>query len=354
MKKFPVAHIAFWLCSVLLLTLIYGIAFDSYRLGIVVILMLIPVHMIYFYTVVYGIAPNFFHQRYVFTGMTLLAVGFGAAVLYRINEITISDPYIYRYYLAMDPAFTWKKLDGNFWQQLSRPADFVNAAERSNVIVWIGISMKFIKMWYERRQAALQAELSFLKGQIHPHFLFNTLNNLYALSLGQSKQTPQVILGLSNILRYMLYECNTAQVMLKRDVEILQSYVALEKIRYEERLDLNFNINGDARQQKVTPLLMLPLIENAFKHGVSETVDAPWINIELQIKSDQLLLKVSNSKAKTVSNKQAFENVGLANLQKRLDLLYPKRFSLELCDEADVYIAILQLNLNDDDKNPDN
>ena len=127
-------------------------------------------------------------------------------------------------------------------------------------------------MWYEKQRAALEAELNLLKGQLHPHFLFNTLNNLYALTLNQSSRSPSVVMGLSEILRYMLYEANRESVLLKRDVEILENYIGLEKIRYEDRLDLNFNISGISEEQKIAPLLILPLVENAFKHGTSERI----------------------------------------------------------------------------------
>ncbi|MGX5691411.1 sensor histidine kinase [Arcticibacter tournemirensis] len=347
MKKPIVQQIAFWCLGILVLTLIYGTAYDDYRLGFAVILMLLPVHMVYFYAVSYWIIPRFFfRQKYIVTVIACLTVAILVAVLYRLNEILISDPYIFQFYKARDPAFSWSKLDGTFIQQLLRPGDFVNAVERSNVIVWIGISLRFIQMWYERQQAAVQAELNFLKGQVHPHFLFNTLNNLYALSLSESKQTPGVILGLSNILRYMLYECRSDEVLLKRDIEILQSYVALEKIRYEERLDLNFTLHGDPGARRIAPLLMLPLVENAFKHGVSETVDAPWISIELMVQNDQLLLKVANSKpeGRGPAGKRDFEKVGLSNVRKRLELLYPGRYTLELDDEDDVYIAVLKIH----------
>ncbi|WP_222597309.1 histidine kinase [Chitinophaga pinensis] len=124
------------------------------------------------------------------------------------------DPFFQS--VSDDPAndFKWRIARGAFVERLFQPAEIASAFVGSNSVVWIGVSIKFIKMWYEKRDAATQAELNFLKSQIHPHFLFNTLNNLYALSLTQSAQTPDVILGLSKILRYMLYECNTAFVSL--------------------------------------------------------------------------------------------------------------------------------------------
>jgi hypothetical protein len=347
MKRALAGHAALWGVSTLVLTAIYGTAFGSYRLGFVVVLMLLPVHMVYFYSIVYWVIPRFFfRRRYVITALACLLIALLVAVLYRLNEMLLSDPYIFRFYKITDPAFSWGKLSGSFMTQLFRPTDFVNAVERSNVIVWIGVSLKFVQLWYERQQAALQAELNFLKAQIHPHFLFNTLNNLYALARSQSKQTPEVILGLSQILRYMLYECNAEMVLLKRDVEILENYIALEKIRYEDRLELNFHRSGKVASQQIAPLLMLPLVENAFKHGVSETIDAPWINIELTMSETRLVLKVSNSKPETTdTDAGTMEKVGLSNVRKRLELLYPANYQLEFCDDEGLYIVTLELDL---------
>jgi hypothetical protein len=326
--------------------LIYGTAFGSYDLGWRVIVMLLPVHMFYFYAIAYWVLPKlFFRQHYIFAGLAIVVCTLTVAILYRLNEILLSDPFIYRYYKEKDPAFTWAKLDGSIWQQLLRPVDFVNAVERSNVVVWIGVALQFVKLWYERRQAALQAELNFLKGQIHPHFLFNTLNNLYSLALNESKQTPGIILGLSNILRYMLYECKADEVPLMRDIEILENYIALEKIRYEDRLDLNVNITGAIAGQHVAPLLLLPLVENAFKHGAAETVEGAWINIDLRVNGDRLKFKVANGKAEKMAGDERLDKVGLANVRKRLELLYPDKHSLEVLNEEDVFIAELELHL---------
>lgn len=208
--------------------------------------------------------------------------------------------------------------------------------------------VKFFKMRHERKQLALQAELNFLKGQIHPHFLFNTLNNLYALTLNQSSKSPAVVLGLSEILRYMLYECNTDNVKLEREVEVIKNYISLEKIRYEERLEINCSLSGDVQNKYIAPLLMLPLVENAFKHGTSETIVDPWINIEINITESQLKFKVSNSKPlqKSENNETHFEKIGLSNVQKRLDFLYKDGYQFHTYDEEEIYVAILEINLN--------
>lgn len=271
------------------------------------------------------------------------------AVLYRITEVFVADPFIYHFYKIRNSNFSWPKHNEPIWQQLQNPIDFVNAIERSNSVVWICVTVKLFILWHERKQAVLQAELNFLKGQLHPHFLFNSLNNLYALSLNKSPQTPDIILGLSNILRYVLYECNAEQVLLKRDIEILNDYISLEKLRYEERLELNVTIDENVGDAKITPLLMLPLVENAFKHGAAETTGIPWINIELHLLGNNLQFKITNSKPELAvvhhDNKKQVGKIGLINLQKRLEYSYPSKHSFRFFDESDCFIAELQVQL---------
>ncbi|WP_158275284.1 sensor histidine kinase [Pedobacter sp. HMWF019] len=204
-------------------------------------------------------------------------------------------------------------------------------------------------MWYQRKQIALQTELNFIKGQIHPHFLFNTLNNLYALTLRKSAQSSEIVLELSQILRYMLYECNAANVKLSRDIEILRSYLKLEKIRYQNGIEMNINITGDTQQNDIAPLLMLTLVENAFKHGTSETINHPWITIDIQINANRLTFRVANSKSPNQSDhaESHFKKIGLQNIQKRLDIHYKKAHKFTIRDQQDTYIAILELTLSD-------
>lgn len=199
-----------------------------------------------------------------------------------------------------------------------------------------------------KKQLELQTELNFLKDKIHPHFLFNTLNNLYALTLNQSSKSPSVVLGLSEILRYALYECNAEKVLLSHDVGILKSYITLEKIRYEERLELNINITGDIQDQRIAPLLMLPIVENAFRYGTSEMVQDAWINIDINVTENRLKFKVSNSKPiqQNNGNKVHFDKVGLGNIRKRLDFLYKDAHQFNCYDEEEIFVVILEINFN--------
>ena len=347
-------HLLFWVFAFGMLTYIYGTAYDSFSLGTRVILMLLPVHICYYYLVSVWVLPDFFTGKYAGAICKGLLIMFFIAVLYRLVEIFITDPYIYHYYRQRDPGFTWDRISQSWWRQLQSKGDFVNAIERSNVVIWIGITMKLFALWHERKHAVLQAELNTLKGQLHPHFLFNSLNNLYALSLNNAPQTPEIILGLSNILRYVIYECAADRVSLERDVEVLKDYIALEQLRYEERLDLNLDIDDDIRGWEIAPLLMLPLVENAFKHGAGETIHTPWINMELKVLDGRLFLKISNSKPEYAIHTagKAGGKIGLSNVQHRLKLLYPDEHSLQWYDEEDCFILEMTVTLYPVNKDP--
>jgi len=343
-------HAAFWIVVLIILTVIYGAGMPDYWIAIAVVALFLPIHIAYFYSIGYVIIPKFFNRkkRIEFFVLLIAAVVF-STLAFRLMEIFIADPIIYSAVKRTDPTFVWKKLEGTFWQQLAKPVYLISAFEQTNIFVWVALSVKFFKMWFERRQAAMEAELNFLKGQLHPHFLFNTLNNLYALTLNQSPQSPSVVMGLAEILRYMLYEANTDVVDLDRDIKIVESYIELEKIRYEDRLDINFSINGLSNEYKIAPLLILPLVENAFKHGASEQVGQAWINMDLRVKNNFLKFKISNSKPdrpEVKDSRSHHSSIGLANVRKRMEILYPAAHQLKILEEDEVFAVILELELD--------
>jgi tetratricopeptide (TPR) repeat protein len=190
--------------------------------------------------------------------------------------------------------------------------------------------------------------LNLLKAQIHPHFLFNTLNNLYALTISKSDQSPEVVLELSQILRYILYECNTATVNLEKEIRMIERYISLEKIRYQNQLEINMEIDGDLSKFNVAPLLILPLVENSFKHGISKLMEDGWINISARARQDEFIFKISNNKLpEDTSNAQSsvFGNIGLLNIRKRLHFLYPRRHELKIINEGEIFIVVLKIKI---------
>jgi len=185
--------------------------------------------------------------------------------------------------------------------------------------------------------------LNYLKSQTNPHFLFNTLNNIYSLARDKSDLAPESILRLSKILRFMLYETGGEYIAVEQELKIISDYIALEKLRYDETLHINFNHDVEDMKQAVPPLLLIPLVENAFKHGVSETRSQPFVDIHLSVSKRQLTFVVKNS-AETYQEGQVKENIGLSNLRRQLELLY-KDYDLSVLQSGPVFVAALKINL---------
>ncbi len=189
-----------------------------------------------------------------------------------------------------------------------------------------------------------EAELNYLKSQTNPHFLFNTLNNIYSLTRDKSDLAPESILRLSKILRFMLYETGGDYIAIEQEIKIISDYIALEQLRYDESLHVNFNYDIEDMKQAIPPLLLIPLVENAFKHGVSETRQDPFVNIHLSLKQGQLNFTVKNSTEASPENKTVKENIGLSNLRRQLELLY-KDFKLSVQQGDAAFTAVLTINL---------
>jgi two-component system, LytTR family, sensor kinase len=193
-----------------------------------------------------------------------------------------------------------------------------------------------------------QAELTFLKSQTNPHFLFNTLNNIYSLARDKSDLAAESILRLSKILRFMLYETSGAYIAIEQELKIITDYIALEKLRYDDSLRINFNHDIEDMNQALPPLLLIPLVENAFKHGVSETRNRPFVDIHLSVKQRQLVFVVKNSAEISSGDSGASagvkENIGLSNLRRQLQLLYTD-YDLAVQQGESVFTATLKINL---------
>lgn len=190
-----------------------------------------------------------------------------------------------------------------------------------------------------------QAELNYLKSQTNPHFLFNTLNNIYSLARDKSDLAPESILRLSKILRFMLYETSGAYIAIEQELKIISDYIALEQLRYDDSLQVNFNYDVENLKQALPPLLLIPLVENAFKHGVSETRERPFVDIHLSLKQKQLLFQVKNSIEAFTEEQEIKESIGLSNLRRQLELLY-KDFDLSVHKGPSTFTAILKINLS--------
>jgi two-component system sensor histidine kinase AlgZ len=210
--------------------------------------------------------------------------------------------------------------------------------------------IKFFKLWtikqqdwMRAQQEKITAELQLLKAQVHPHFLFNTLNNIYSFSLENSPKTPGLILKLSSLLSYMLYDCKADEVRLENEIKIMKNYIDLERERYGNKIEISWSVEGEIKDKFIAPLLMLPFLENAFKHGTSEQIEKSWLSVDISVMHGTLKCKIANSKNEYVSLRA--NGIGINNVKKRLEFIYPGKYDLKINDEGDFFVVSMILTL---------
>ena len=220
-------------------------------------------------------------------------------------------------------------------------------------VIGIALAIKLMKRWYMKQKETEQvirekisAELQLLKMQLHPHFLFNTLNNIYSFILIGSDKAPEMIKKLSGLLNYILNDCDQRFVSLDRELTMIRDYIALEQIRYGDRLNLSLHIQGLAKDKMISPLLLIPFVENSFKHGTSRMLIHPWVKLEINIGQDFLELRLSNNKPEGNIEKVSKKGIGLSNVKKRLNLIYPDTHSLSIIENDMSYDVFLKIALN--------
>ncbi|MGH2646856.1 MAG: sensor histidine kinase, partial [Ginsengibacter sp.] len=219
------------------------------------------------------------------------------------------------------------------------------------LICGVLLSLKKIKDWHLKQnenkilaRENTNAELQLLKAQIHPHFLFNTLNNIYFFILSEPVKAEDLVAKLENLLYYMINECTAITVPLDKEINMINDYFELEKVRYGERLDVELNITGDYDNKTIAPLLMIPFIENSFKHGTSKVLREPWIKLFLQIDTDMLHFTLANNKP-TDTGEIRNSGIGLNNVKKRLAILHPKNHYLNIEPTPNSFTVNMQIPL---------
>ena len=340
----PLIHGLFWLSYVSFFALVDAGGQDEFTNAFIDQLIMLPVKMAAVYLTLYFLIPKFLLTRKYSVFMIgviilMIAAGFAQrAVIYFII-------YPLKY-----PDFSLAELE-----PFIRGYKIARTVLQIAYVLIFASAIKITKYWYHDQQRAkslvqekLEAELKFLKSQIHPHFLFNTLNNLYALSLKKSDDAPEVVLRLSGLVNYMLYDANAPVVPLSREIESIHNYIALERIRHGSNLDIFFDVSGNISGTQIAPMLLLPFVENSFKHGVSDEIKDKWIAANLNVNNEFLTFKIENGKSLRRVNPR--ENVpggiGLKNVKRRLELLYPDKYELKIFDEKDSYLVNLKITLN--------
>jgi two-component system LytT family sensor kinase len=328
-------HTLFWVAMISFFLFIFH---NNTKLSIDAILVDVVIYGIIniglFYLNYLVFIPRFLNKKQY--GIYAMAI-VGAVILFGFGKYGVA--LIFKQYVLM-------RMTG---QVVGLGQYFLSTIFTSLVFLFLSTALKFTVDWFlnERIQRDLEnqrlsAELAFLKSQINPHFLFNSLNSIYSLAYQRSETTPEAILKLSEIMRYMLYECNDNKVDLARELQYLQNYIDLQKIRFGNKAFIDFKIDGKVETQQIVPLLLIAFIENAFKHGVASNPQTP---IRLLIEVDEAHLHFFMQNKKHTNNRDESGGIGLNNVKRRLDLLYPEKYNLDIRDEIDTYTVELSLVL---------
>jgi sensor histidine kinase YesM len=217
-------------------------------------------------------------------------------------------------------------------------------------VIAAATAIKLVKRWYlkQKEKERLEKEklitdLQLMKAQIRPGFLFSSLDQIYKSAKKKSPQAPELLLKLADLLSYLLYECDESKVPLEKELSMMKDYMALEKARHGSRLELETVIKGEMKNKQIAPLLLLPFIENSFKHSGNQA-EQPWINLEISMENETLSMKLINGVALTYTEPDNSARE-IKNIEKRLQLLYPGKYELKRYIENEIYVVLLKINL---------
>ncbi|NQU53522.1 MAG: sensor histidine kinase [Bacteroidetes bacterium] len=334
LNKRILLHLLFWSFYVLFFGSIYGKYGNDFQWYLLESLCMLPFVMLATYTTIYIILPNYLKKRnLVFTFFAVLFVLFLTTLgerifLRKLNSLDIT----------LNTLFT---------------LSYVYLLLETNFIVATAVAIKIVKKWsvqqqekHEMEKRNLKTELNLLKAQLHPHFLFNTMNNLYTLSLENSPKTSEGIAKISDLLRSVLYECNDAEITLEKEIKLIENYIDLELLRYGNRLNFNFEITGQITKVKIAPMLLFTFIENCFKHGSSNDPNNPFIKIHLNVTDEEIVFFAENSKPPKnyITTKIGDGGIGLINVKKRLEIIYGENYDLKIQNLEHTFVVCLRIS----------
>ena len=305
--------------------------------------LLVSFHILFCYASLYILSSFQLKRKYwilipgiLLIGSLMIPVGY---VLYSIVYPFIDKLFELRL-TRPDKHIIWRGID----------AGLINAIKVS----LIAVAITLLKRWWVRQKEKEQlerekinAEVQLLKAQIHPAFLFSTLNNITSEARLASPKAPEMLIKLSDLLSYMLYECDVPKVKLEREIMMLREYIALEKIRQGEGLELTFQVNGVLNGKLISPLILLPFIDNSFSYCNHELAEQVWVNLDITIEDNNLSLKIINGIPAGIDEDASINNESMINIQKRLNLLYPGKHELKINAEQELLMIHLNLKLEE-------
>jgi sensor histidine kinase YesM len=293
----------------------------------------LPGHFLVVYPLLYILIPRFLIPKKIF----LFVIGY---------LFFLSLAIIYLSLANLD--FNSTKFSGFRWDTGKNVLPFIHVSGLAATVKLVRHTFMQEKIAANARSQKTLAELQLLKAQVHPHFLFNTLNNLFAHTLKKSSESSNIVLKLSELLRFMIYDSKDELITLDQEISLLNNYIDLEKLRYGKELDVSVQYSGNIQNKLISPLLLLPLIENSFKHGTSQQLDRKWLTMDLHVEHNTMHFKLANSRDPDLIQSHIIgksKGIGLENVQRRLELLYPGKYEFNIIEEKHMYMVILNLEL---------
>ncbi|QHT66854.1 hypothetical protein GXP67_09385 [Rhodocytophaga rosea] len=336
MKRLNVTgvHILLWVGYILLYATVWRAPEISFGNSLLRELSFLPLKIVLVYTCIFFLVPRYLQSKQ-----------YGMFIFATVMIILVTTILYNTYLQTVVPAlFIEIKPDKVFfdWEKVSKRMTFLTSP------MFFGLTLTMVRNWYDQReqnamimQENLNAKLHLLKQQLQPHFFFNTLNSLYSLALQKSDQTPVMILKLSELMRYLSDHQSSDWVRLKDEICFLENYLSIEEIRYQDKASVTItNAIASSENIYIPPLVLSTFVENAFKHGVSPSLNPAFVAVEINEDAQYICYKVSNSKA-PLPHKQA--GTGLANLHARLKIIYGKNFNMDIVENENLYSAELKL-----------
>ncbi len=338
-------HLLFWLINVLISVGINLVSGESMGVAFIEkMIYLFPQAVASYFLAYYEIPYLLLSRRFIAFALVFIASTYVLTVMYRFLVVYVSEPILYPDMLQdsiSDILFNSEAIVGQYFLLLYiTPLFFVLLKYTKDVFL---LSRKLKRIQEEKSNA----EIKFLKAQVHPHFLFNTLNNIYTLTLKKSPKAAPASHTLAEILKYMTISGAAGLSKLEDEIQLIENYIELEKLRYGNRLSLSFSIDLDRNNYAINSLLLLPFVENAFKHGVSNDPGSPEMNVSIKVKNGMLEMVVDNTiiKNQTKDENSYREGIGIKNVKNQLDLLYPSVHTLRLEETPDRFIVKLSIFL---------
>jgi len=303
--------------------------------------------VVFIYPLLYFVLP-----RYILTGKYIKATGWAVVLLFLQVSVSSALLLAIPWHRVLYMSQTVEIFKGVTSGWLKIKLAYLSALQGSLAGASLAISLMLFKHFYlknlriqQLQKENVAAQLQILKAQVHPHFLFNTLNNIYSQTQLESPKGSKMIMGLSDILRYILYEGQKPLVPLKQELLMIKEYINLEKIRYGNKLDVHVMIPDKTDDIYIAPLLILPFVENCFKHGTSNMLQDPWINLTVELHDTTLVMKLMNGKAPLKQNDDPKTGIGIGNVRQRLKLLYSGKYDLQIREDEEDFVVDLNVEL---------